>query len=95
MKHKIFEAHFNKQLKPLLNIQKTTTNKQKKQQQQEQLNLFKIFLLIHSVIPHNVSNSVNPIFHFHLVPLSTKGLSAAVLLLSLQHTDKHLSSIKS
>ena len=28
MKHKIFEAHFNKQLKPLLNIQKTTTNKQ-------------------------------------------------------------------
>ena len=30
MKHKIFEAHFNKQLKPLLNIQKTTTNKQKK-----------------------------------------------------------------
>ena len=44
MKHKIFEGHFHKQLKPLLNIQKTTnkqTNKQKKQQQQQQFNLFK------------------------------------------------------
>ena len=33
MKHKIFEGHFHKHLKPLLNIQKTTnkqTNKQTK-----------------------------------------------------------------
>ena len=72
MKHKIFEGHFNKQLKPLLNIQKTTHKQTNKKNSNNNNNstYLKNFLLIHSVIPYNVSNSVNPIFHFHLVPLS-------------------------